>query len=267
MKKMESGSNLISADKRGKSTNNPRKILPATKDAVLLHIDSYQGLPAHFCRKHTSKTYLDPKNSVRSIYRDYLRKEKELNVPHISEACFRQIFKTERNIAFQVPKKDLCSECATYDNIPLINRTEEVIYNFELHIANKDMIRAQMECDKALINPTICCANFDLQKVKALPDCRVGDIYYLRTISVYNFTIYNMKSKECICNVWNQTVANRGALEMSTCVWKFIEAQAARGIKEIRFYCDNCGGQNRNKIMMSMLSRAAVQFKLKIVLK
>ena len=54
---------------------------------------------------------------------------------------------------------------------------------------------------------------------------------------------------------------------MSSCVWKFIEAQAALGKKSIYFYCDNCSGQNHNKIMMSMMSKAAMQFNIKIVLR
>ena len=60
-----------------------------------------------------------------------------------------------------------------------------------------------MQTDKASEDPSICCASFDLQKVQLFPKCHVGDIYYLSKIRGYNFTIYDMKTENCICNLWN----------------------------------------------------------------
>ena len=74
-----------------------------------------------------------------------------------------------------------------------------------------------------------------------------------------------MGTEKCTRHVWNETIAGKGSNEISTCVWNFIENQVAIGKKEFYFYSDNCGGQNRNKITLSMFARAAVQFNVKIV--
>ena len=73
-----------------------------------------------------------------------------------------------------------------------------------------------------------------------------------------------MKTKECTCNFWNETIAGKGSNEISTCLWNFIKTQATNRKKEIYLYSDNCGGQTRNKITLSMTARAAVQFSVTI---
>ena len=74
-----------------------------------------------------------------------------------------------------------------------------------------------------------------------------------------------MGTEKCTRHVWNETIAGKGSNEISTCVWNFIENQVAIGNIEFYFCSDNCEGQNRSKITLSMIARAAVQFSVKIV--
>lgn len=115
-----------------------------------------------------------------------------------------------------------------------------------------------MENDKAwaLKEPAtkrkLCVANFDLQKVLTTPCTQVSSLYYMSKLSVWNFTIFDLGTKEGLCHVWNETTGCRGANEIASCLGKFIEDKASKGITEFVFYSDNCGGQNRNKIVFSM---------------
>jgi len=45
-------------------------------------------------------------------------------------------------------------------------------------------------------------------------------------------------------------MGNRGSCEIGSCLYQFIKKQENKG-KKIVFYCDNCGGQNKNKYIQS----------------
>ncbi len=47
-----------------------------------------------------------------------------------------------------------------------------------------------------------------------------------------------------------------GHVKLQSCVYKYLEHQAELGRKEVALFSDNCGGQNRNKLFMSMLCYA-----------
>ena len=87
---------------------------------------------------------------------------------------------------------------------------------------------------------------FDLQKVLSVPKLTTSEAYYCRQLSVYNLGIHNLNSGEGLMHVWDETVASRGAEEISSCLLKYGGDRAAAGIEVINAYSDACGGQNRN---------------------
>lgn len=118
--------------------------------------------------------------------------------------------------------------------------------------------------ERSLRNPTVCCANFDLQKVLTTPRAEISILYYKSKLSVWNFTIFMLGSNIGICNLWNETIGSRGSTEIASFVWIFILSRAGL-VKEIIFYTDNCGGQNRNQNVFSMEVKAANTFGIKII--
>lgn len=83
----------------------------------------------------------------------------------------------------------------------------------------------------------ISMACFDFQKVLSAPHTEASCLYYKRKLAIYNFTTEND--------------AKRGSDEVSTCVLNYIERKVNQGIKEFWLYSDNCGGQNRNRNLVS----------------
>lgn len=69
------------------------------------------------------------------------------------------------------------------------------------------------------------------------------DANYTITMSCYNFTIHDMATKEGYCYVWDKSVAKRGADEVASCLYNFIKDFSRKGVREFRFWSDNCGGQ------------------------
>ncbi|CAH1379272.1 unnamed protein product, partial [Tenebrio molitor] len=80
--------------------------------------------------------------------------------------------------------------------------------------------------------------SFDLQAVPPLPNGNVSTFYYKSKLNVYNFTIFNISEKNGFCYMWHEGEAKRGANEIATCIFKYIEKYCVG--KEIIFYSDNC---------------------------
>lgn len=126
--------------------------------------------------------------------------------------------------------------------------------DYERHIKNKTLSRTNKEDkNKAKVESDFCAACFDLEQVLLTPHSFESSLYYKRRLSTYNFTIYDMGTTEGYCFVWNEAVSSRGACEIVTCVFNFIEKMTKKGKKKFVFYSDNCTAQNKNKYYLSML--------------
>ena len=95
--------------KWGKSANNvvPQEI----KDGIRVHINSIPRVESHYCRATTNKEYVAPGLSVSLLYEKYVEKCNETGRTAGKIHLYRQIFNSEFNIAFHVPKKDRCDVC------------------------------------------------------------------------------------------------------------------------------------------------------------
>ena len=103
------------------------------------------GIKSHYCRATTNKEYVAPGLSISLLYEKYVEKCNET----FFFVCFfflffltpdkfhlyRQIFNSELNIAFHVPKKDRCDVCEAIK----VNKepTDEDIKVHEEHLKDK----------------------------------------------------------------------------------------------------------------------------------
>ena len=100
--------------------------------------------------------------------------------------------------------------------------------------------------------PEHTAACFDLQQVLQCPYGNISQFYYSRKAAVYNLSIYCLGSGLGTCYMWCQTTAGRGACEVASCIFHFIQEKIEQGAKHLFLTLDNCGGQNRNKFVASM---------------
>jgi len=94
-----------------------------------------------------------------------------------------------------------------------------------------------------------------LQAILSLPF--VGDIqlYNKRKLNVYNFTIFDGHNKDGHCFDWDECNEKKESSEIATCLLKYI-TQLPETVTHVSTFTfsDTCGGQNRNKnIMTAML--------------
>ena len=122
-----------------------------------------------------------------------------------------------------------------------------------MHIAEKNRVRSMKEHYKSLDDPSCILASFDSEQVLCVPKTQRCEIFYRRRLAVYNFTVYNIKTKHCHSYVWHDCIAKRGSNEIASCVYKFLREVDWEGIKSVHLFCDFCSGQNRNTIIPAMI--------------
>ena len=254
---------LVAEDKRGKVCKNSL-IDESIKQTIRDHINSFETIESHYCRKNNSRVYLPPTLSISKMFSLYQEFCEEQNITqNATESMYRSIFSSEFNISFFKPKKDLCDSCHKYENSTSDEKLE-LEEDHQEHIRNKNLGRELKNDDKekALSNSNFCAATFDLQQVLSAPKSDVGLAYYKLKLATYNFTVFNLASKDCFCYMWHECIAKRGASEIGSSLLLFIEHQIKNGVKEFSFYSDNCAGQNRNKFLFSLYNFLSQKHKI-----
>ena len=111
--------------------------------------------------------------------------------------------------------------------------------------------------------------------VLTLPEGEVAKFYYESKLNVFNFTIFDLGEKKGYCYLWHEGIARRGANEISTGVYLFLN-DVNNNKKEVIFYTDNCIAQNKKKFLFSMylycvenleISSITYQTQIKILMK
>lgn len=233
--------------------NNQKKILDELKLDVLKHIDSFPRIPSHYLRAQTQREYIDGSLSVSTMYKLYVINQNQNGKECVLQHVYYDLFNHQRNIGFFQPKKDQCTVCVGWIN----KTTEEKEVSreeYDAHILAKEQCREEKSKDSSKGREGIikvCC--YDLQAVLQTPCGDVNMFYYKRKLGVYNFTIYEISSRDGYCFVWNEEQANRGAIEMASCLWKYLNEANSIDIPII-FNSDNCAGQNKNKFIATLYS-------------
>ena len=140
-----------------------------------------------------------------------------------------------------------------------VNDVKDVKYEWRRHLYEKVLSRKLKKqfVENAHNFPAECTtAAFDLQQVLDCPFTNVGDAFYKRCLSCYNFVVHEKDHGQAHCFFWSQLDGKRGANEMSSCLFMFLREKSELGIKRCFFTCDSCPGQTRNRQMACALSYA-----------
>lgn len=108
-----------------------------------------------------------------------------------------------------------------------------------LSMRDEDKKRASSDC-------TFRAISFDLQAILQLPYAAENQLYYVRKLNVYNFTIYDSSDKSGHCFLWDEINGNKGSNEIASCLVKYLKS-LPKIVKHVASFSDTCGGQNRNR--------------------
>lgn len=209
---------------------------------------SLPKLESHYCRKRTTKLYIEPtwksKNQLFRFYKTNWCVEK--NIFPLSECRFAQIF-DDYNLSLYQPKKDACDTCEGYkkSNVPF--------EQYETHILKKDQARTEKEKDKE--DQTVQTFAMDLQSLLQSPRSNVSALYYKLKLSIHYFTIINLNTKDGFCFMWNETEGGITSNEFSTILSNFVLSQLplSEVKSKIVLYSDGCAYQNRSNPLANAL--------------
>lgn len=256
-------------DKRGKHSNRSNKATEAQKEHIRNHINLFPRVPAHYVRAKCQREYVECGLSINKMAKAYKTWCEENSVPvkeRASKYTYRAVLNKEFNIGFFQPKKDQCQLCNMFKNAPRTERETVLRDKWIAHVKSKALAyEAQKKTRKLLTQRRdVAMCTFDLQKVLPCPRSETSVFFYKNKLSVYNLTVYDVRSHIGKCYVWHEGIAKRGANEIGSCVWDHMSSQATNGIKELYSFSDSCAGQNRNRFVYAMLLWLSVTSVIKI---
>ncbi|XP_050516591.1 uncharacterized protein LOC126891457 [Diabrotica virgifera virgifera] len=259
---------FLESEKRGKIGKN--KVPEEIKKDMHEHLSSIPAVESHYTRANTQKKYIDGGKTVMDLYRDYVQWCNDSGKNHGKLSMYRHMFNYDFNMSFHTPKKDQCLTCTTYENSDLDGKNA-LKNDYESHILEKNLSREEKNADKSNIGNLFHVACFDLQAALPLPKGDVSAFYYKSRLNCYNFTVCSLQHKglgPVECYIWHEGEGNRGSVEIGSCLLKYLRKTANEADSEnleVVFFSDNCGGQGKNKFVVTTFLYAVTNFKIKSI--
>lgn len=221
-------------------------------------------LPSHYCRSSSNKLYLEPMfQNKNDIYREFEKYAGEHNIKPLSRNYFVQEMERQ-NIALFRPKKDQCDICMAYQH----GNIEEAEYSS--HQKRKSEAREQKDKYKemAISNPEhVLAITLDMQAVKLAPFLKCTSVYFKKKLCVHNYTLFNLRSKDVYCFLWDETQGSLEATNIASILYKFLDTYIIEHpkLQTVILISDGCGYQNRNVVLSNTLLYLAMKRRITII--
>jgi len=209
---------LIELDKRGKGS--PKNTITAeTKEIVRSHLLSITNYESHYTRRDSSRKYIPTHWTLAALYEEFKIKYPDVKVN-------RKFYETQfhdLNLAIKVPNKDTCMTC---DRLITLNSNQdkpELSVALKVHQEQADLAYSMKKENKLISKENPQHQTFTLDLQQCLPTTVITSslAFYKRQLWTYNLTIHNCDSNQAFCYLWNETLANRGANEVGSCLYKY----------------------------------------------
>lgn len=238
-----------------------------TKETDLIFVKKFiRKFPcysSHYGASQSNKKYLNPNMNIKRMYKEYCMVCEFSKRKIVSEWKFRHVFNTSFNLAFHPKKVDSCRKCDKFKAEIDSERTNTVkklclMQQRRDHWQIVKKIKRNFEETKNLARDEtnhIEKFTYDLQRALELPSITTCEAYYRRQLWVYNLCILDEKRDKAYMYVWNESIASRGAQEITSCLIKHFENYVPPETEEIILNSDACPGQNRNIKTTLMLKK------------
>lgn len=245
LKNRRANNGTIRTDQRGRYIKH--QIPEQAWELVVEHISLFPRYVSHYTRTHQhSREYLASHLNVKIMYRLYVEYCQEKSCQPVKETYYRHVLNFSFNLSFHQPLKDTCHKCDRFKVVLDTAPTPELQVQHEIHLRKAEKVRAKLSSAKMTASDSSLNFTFDIQKTLVTPSISAGVAYYKRQLATYNLGVHNLSNNDAVMYMWHEGCASRGASEIGSCLWKFVNEGIQQGATNITAFCDSCGGQNRN---------------------
>ena len=252
---------LCSPDKRGKKTP-ANKTSSSAVNHIMNFLDAYPKYVSHY--NNSQKHYFSPNTSIKKLHSEYLSK---FPAYPVSFTIFQREFK-KMNVNIYKPKTDTCQKCdylqQNISKTEAIPTKDNLIKERDIHHAKAKRAREELKSATANESLNVLAFTFDMQKIQPIPFIQTSTVYYKRQLSIYNLGINTLWNKQGHMMLWSENEAGKGTNEVCSSIYKFLRDSNLSSINEVHTFSDTCGGQNRNKAMLSFIMFACTKFRISV---
>jgi hypothetical protein len=266
-KYVESNNN-VRPERRGRKRLNPK--YNEYKEKVKEHISKYRCKSGHYSRRDSNnRRYLPSNLNITKMHNTFLQENPSAEAKYL---FYYNVFVTHFNLGFGSVRKDICSFCTKYKCLIHIETDQQkrksLICELMVHkFRAKKFYQLLNETNEDTV--TIC---FDLMQNQELPKSPIIEAYYSRQLWQYFLGIVIHKGlnskqshEEVYFYTWGEYQEGRGSNVIGSAVYNFLKNFVENNnFNNIRLVSDSCGGQNKNKAMLSMINTFACKHKINI---
>ena len=258
-------------DQKGNREDEQAPVLPAgqSRKAMKLRwehlnqfIDDIPKMESHYCRKSSSKLYLQTDiNSMNQFRQLYVAKCEKDGYQPLSRNSFKKAC-NGKNVTIFIPRKDQCDLCSAHKT----GNVKTPVYLIHRELKTRTRLEKAHDKQRGLNNEVhvICC---DLMAVQMVPHLRASAAYYKLKIACHNYTVYNLATRDAKCYWFDEINSTLDASTYASCLVDYIEELLLKTKQEVIIYSDGCTSQNRNAVLANALLHLSVKHNVSIIQK
>ncbi|GFQ78871.1 uncharacterized protein TNCT_122361 [Trichonephila clavata] len=186
---------------------------------------------------------------------------------NIHQRFYRRVFrKSFPKLSFPRPRTDTCSSWDLLKN--KINTTVvleklKLIAKKELHLRKAEKAVKLLNEDNTFLHA--CLHKWYLHYQHGHAACDIftptlshSSMFYSRQLSNFNLFIHNEDTSTSFMCLWHEGMAGRGGNEVASCLLKVITSNLTPK-RNLTVWCDNCAGQNKNRIVLMIMIYAVAK--------
>lgn len=244
--------------KSGPKCGKHTKVETDVKDFLKNWLRDLPSVDSHYCR--STATYKDKKflyqgTTISQLHCEYGQAAATAGVRAVGIQYFTAVFH-EENYSVFIPRKDQCDVCVSFKH----GNISKAAYH--AHVTKKDEARQEKSRDKDSADEEKSVWTMDLQAVLLCPKTQASSLYYKTKLQVHNFTLFNLRSKEGYCYVWDESEGDLCSEVFAHLQYHHFEGviKGHPDLKEIIVWSDGCGYQNRNTCVANAYSELARKY-------
>lgn len=240
---------MCSPDRRGRTTAN--KVSEERINNIKEFLNSIPRYKSHYTS--SDKSYFSPDLTKKILFDLYKEKYPR---DHVRQEYFYTEFR-KYEIGIYIPKTDTCQQCDSLKiKIASAEDSTELEDERRRHHNQAEVARGILTAARGMGKRSqgTLAFSFDMQKTQPLPRLNTSVVFYKRQLWIYNLGINDLSNNQGTMCIWTENEGRRGSSEIISSIFAFLKSQQLENISKIETFSDACGGQNRNKAIISFFN-------------